>query len=371
MGLVILVVFLPGVGAGQNFNLFMTFITKPFVVLSQPESPFIIKQACLYLLMTIFIVWSRAQRSAINGGEFALFQDSWPISEFSKNKTNVNMILIGNHLLWPIILASYWYLSSESSLFIFAIINNTVLILLLLITQYIVVFNYSNQKILLLLGIGVVFTTPLSSTSGVYQLTLTCLLLYLFVLRYLFSGNHFSKQTLKLRLFIPSFLTRNFYFQTLFKSGLTSSLFRLAIISGLMFAFTLAINNWVDDYNNLMPYYMVLEALLAYFVSGFYVSFVDQRNTLKFWLITLPIKNSFWVIRDLFSVVVLTTFLHVFFYSWALNITASTILTGVFLYHLLLLIICYPIRVYVVKQQTFITFVVLFIITSITLFNLT
>jgi len=372
MGIVILVMFLPGVGVGENFNLLLEFITKPFIILSLPEATFFTKQVYLYCLMIIFIVWSRAQRLAINGGKFTLFQDSLPISESSKNKTNVKMILVSNHFLWPIILASYFYIPDDKDILFLAVTNVTFLVLLLFVTQYIMIFNYSITRIGLIVGIGMIFTAQLSSAYSFYQLALSYLLLYLFVLKFLFnvrqSYHHFS---LKRNRFFPSLFSHNFYFQILFKSGLTSSLFRIIIIMGIMFGFTLSINYWVDDYKELTPYYIVLETLLAYFISGFYVSFLDQRNTLKPWLITLPIKNSFWITRDIFYIIVLTALVHVVFYLWAISVTEYQTLPGVFLYHLLLLIICYPIRIYVVKQQTFITFVVLFIITSITLFNLT
>ena len=141
MGIVTLVIFLPGVAIGENFNLLVLSITKPFVLVSQIESPFIIKQLWLFILITIFVVWSRAQRSAIKGGDFAVFQESLPLTNNYKNKINVRMLLVANHFLWPVIIASYFYfpLLGDSNVLVL-LLRNSFLILLLIVIQYIVLF---------------------------------------------------------------------------------------------------------------------------------------------------------------------------------------------------------------------------------------
>lgn len=373
MGIVVLVIFLPGVGVGENFNLLISFVTKPFALISQPDVSFFIKQISLYLLIAIFVVWSRAQRSAISGGEFALFQNSLPIHESDKKRMNVKMLLLGNHFLWPFIVVSYFYLSADSEQYLITAFHNTFLILLLLSIQYLSVFNTSYKKVGLLIGLGMVFTLQLDLPYNIYKIVLVFLLWFVFVWRDLFSENVDLMPRFKIGLLTPSFLSNNFYFQILFKSGLTSSLFRIIVVVLLMFGFTLVINNWVDDLNDLLPYYLVLEAILAYFMSGFYVSFFDQRNSMKPWFDSLPIKKHFWVFRDLLVVLILTVALHGCFYIWAISLSSiakyQTLLIAL-VYHLLLLIVCYPIRLFVIKKQTFITFVTLFIITAITLYNL-
>ena len=76
MGILLLFLFLPGVAIGENFHLFITAITKPFVIISQQESTFLIRIAWLILLMSVFVVWSHSQKRAIKGGDFTIFQES-------------------------------------------------------------------------------------------------------------------------------------------------------------------------------------------------------------------------------------------------------------------------------------------------------
>ena len=371
MGIVILVIFLPGVAIGENFNLLVLSITKPFVLVSQIESPFIIKQLWLFILITIFVVWSRAQRSAVKGGDFAVFQESLPLTNNYKNKINVRMLLVANHFLWPVIIASYFYfpLLGDSNVLVL-LLRNSFLILLLIVIQYIVLFKYSYKFIVGVLILSLFFTLPLNFDLEFYRLAICYSLMIVFVFRYLFKEEHLPTKYFKSRILLLPFLTRNFHSQIIFKSGLTSSLFRFMIIVSLMIGFTFSVEYWVDDYAELTPYYFVLEAILAYFVSGFYVSFLDQRNSMKDWLITLPIKKHYWIVRDILAIVLLTSIVHVLFFVWATNHSEPIAIIKAFSYHLLLLVVSYPLRVFLPEKQTFITFVVLFIITAITLFNL-
>jgi hypothetical protein len=371
MGVVILVIFLPGVAIGDNFNLLISSITKPFVLISQTDSPFIYKQMWLLVLFAVFVVWVRAQRLAIKGGKFAEFQESWPIAESFKSKINIRMLLLSNHLLWPFVIASYLYLPSnnEEPLLILAM-RNTFLIITLLSVQYILLFKYSIKSIAWVITLLLLFTIPLKINIEFYRLAVCFWLLLLFIFHDLIKDKPLPKMYFKIRFLLPAIVNRNFYIQILFKSGLTSSLFRFSIIAGLMLGFSFSANYWVEDYSELKPYYFALEAILAYFISGFYVSFLDQRNNMKDWLITLPIKKHFWAIRDVFTLMLITAILHGLFFVWAANHSEYMTLLEAFSYHLILLIISFPLRVLFPEKQTFITFVVLFIITAITLFNL-
>jgi hypothetical protein len=371
MGFALLAIFLPGVAIGENFNLLILSITKPFVFISQTDGLFIYKQMWLLVLLAVFVVWSRAQRQAIKGGAFADFQESWPIAETFKRKLNIRMLFLSNHLLWPFIIASYYYLPFENKeSFLILVLRNTFLIITLLSVQYIVLFKYSIKFIAWVIVLLLLFTIPLKLNIEFYRIAACFWLLSLFVFYYLFKENSLSKTHFKLRFLLPAFITKNFYSQILFKSGLTSSLFRFSVIAGLMLGFTFSASYWIEDYSNLKPYYFALEAILAYFISGFYVSFLDQRNSMRDCLITLPIKRYFWAIRDVFTLMVITVILHGFFFLWAAKHSEFNTLLTVFCYHVILLVISYPLRVLFPEKQTFFTFVVLFVITAITLFNL-
>jgi hypothetical protein len=371
MGIVILVIFLPGVAIGENFNLLISSITKPFVFISQSSSPFMYKLMWSLVLLAVFVVWSQAQKQATKGGVFADFQESWPITESFKTKINVRMLLLSNHLLWPFMIASYFYLPFDNGeSFLILVLRNTFIIISLLSIQYILLFKYSLKFIGWSLALLFLFTMPLKPNIEFYRLAACFGLMSLFVFHYLFKENSFSQTHFKIRFLLPAVISRNFYSQILFKSGLTSSLFRFLIMAGLMLGFTFSTNYWVEDLNELMPYYFALEAMLAYFISGFYVSFLDQRNNMKEWLITLPIKKHFWAIRDIMALILITTIFHGLFFIWAANHSEPITLLKAFSYHLLLLVVSYPLRVFLPEKQTFITFVVLFIITAITLFNL-
>lgn len=370
MGIIVLIMFLPGVGVSENFAMLMLVISKPYAVIVQLDSSFINKLVWLSLLIIIFVVWSRAQRLAIAGGEFATFLHSWPINKTSRKIINAIMLLIGNHLLWPIILASYFNLSIGDNNTVLALARNTFLILLLLVIQYLSIFQNTAKKTFFIFVLSLVFTLPLNPSIESVRMALVYFLLFLFVYFQLFKEKNYSSRHFYASYLLPAFLSRNFYWQIVFKSGLTSSLFRLTIIISLIIGFTFAIDNWVTVYNELTPYYLALEAFLAYFISGFYVMFLDQRNTMQSWLVTLPIKHHFWLVRDILMVLILTVIVHIPFYYWASNLSDVPTLAFAFAYHSFLLILCYPMRIFVVEKQTLVTFVVLFIITAITLFNL-
>jgi hypothetical protein len=371
MGVFIVLIFLPGVGISENFDTLLTAICKPFATLSQIDTNFIERQVNLNLLIVVLMVWIQAQKSAIKGGKFTVFLQSLPIKESQKKIINIKMLLLGNHLLWPFIIASYFYIASEHHSTSLEIIRNSFLILLLLSTQYVLMFNRSAFNIFSVVGIGTIFTFQINTEYELYRLTFAFLIIGLFIYFLLLKELTFViKHPMRLYQLFQQILSKNLYLQILFKSSLASSLFRLSIIIGLMVLFTYACHYWVDNNSELTPYYLTLEALLAYFISGFYVSILDQRNRMKLWLVTLPVKMYFWPVRDIFVIVLISTLMHGFFFFWALGKSELALLFNVFVFHLVLLCLCYPIRVFVIQKQTFITFVVLFIITAITIFNL-
>ena len=371
-GLVVLAIFLPGVAIGDNFNLLMSAITKPLLLVSQMQTPFLIKLAWLLVLQLVFIVWARAQRQAINGGDFAIYLQTLPIDKKTKNKNNVFMLLLSNHLLWPLIFAGLYYLTSmENTESTTVMLRYGFLVLLLLTTQYVSVFSIHIVPILTvaILNLGLLINVR---TNFVLILILFWLLL-LFISRLLKSPGSYTKAKSQLKPlnFIPKFLSHNLYYQILFKSSNTSTLFRLAIVAFLMLGFTLVAQHFahISD-NNLFPYSLSLEALLAYYISGFFVSFNDERQQMAPLLSTLPIKKSFWITRDVFVIFIISSLIHLPFYYWQLNYLATHSIGFMLIYHLSLLLVCYPIRVLIKNSQTFFSFAVLFIITAITVFNL-
>ncbi|MCF6289160.1 MAG: hypothetical protein L3J53_08005 [Proteobacteria bacterium] len=371
MGIVILVVFLPGVGVGENFNMLLSVLTKPFAIISDGHSAWFLQQKLLFLLIVIFVVWARAQRSAINGGNFMQYLESLPIKKITKNAINLKILLIGNHLLWPIIIVSYFYLaSSEGSFELLNVIRNTFIIIFLLSIQYVSVFQVSIKNIVVIFAIGLLFTLQLELVFEIYRLLIVYSLLFLFIYYQLYLKLFNSPTVFKFANLLPKIFQQNLQLQILFRSGLTSTLFRLVMVVGLMIIFALAKNSMVSDTRELTPYYMTLEAILAYLISSFFVSFDDQRILLKPWLATLPLKKHFWFIKDYSVVTLLSLLIHLPFYWWASNITNMNLLFNMFVYHLFLLAICYPIRTLMKNHQTLVAFVVLFIITAISIFNL-
>ena len=147
MGVFIVLIFLPGVGISENFDTLLTAICKPFATLSQIDTNFIERQVNLNLLIVVLMVWIQTQKSAIKGGKFTVFLQSLPIKESQKKIINIKMLLLGNHLLWPFVIASYFYIASEHHSTSLEIIRNSFLILLLLSTQYVLMFNRSAFNI--------------------------------------------------------------------------------------------------------------------------------------------------------------------------------------------------------------------------------
>ncbi|MCF6299621.1 MAG: hypothetical protein L3J52_00630, partial [Proteobacteria bacterium] len=80
--------------------------------------------------------------------------------------------------------------------------------------------------------------------------------------------------------------------------------------------------------------------------------------------------KTYWVKRDISVMILITLILHTFYFIWTWHQFTPTTLQGLLLFHVLLLLVCYPLRILVKNAQTFISFVVLFIITAVTLFNI-
>ncbi len=370
-GLVVIAIFLPGVAIGDNFNILMTAVTKPFVMVSQEQSGFFNRMIYLLLLQVIFVVWARAQQYAISGGEFVKYMKTLPLAERTSRQHDTIMLLVGNHLLWPIMIyGCYLLLNHENGAQLSSVLRYGYLLFLLVLTQYISLFalNKSNIIMLLILSVGLSINTPWS------QVWLVILIIGSYITTK-FLHITLAKDQAKNRLFpikwIPRFLSENLHYQMLFKANHTPVFFRLLLMLMLMGGFVL-----ISDHikaisrDNLMPYAMTLEALLAYYLSGFYVIFRDERAYMSSMLLSLPVHILYWPVRDVFALFVISIIIHTPFLWWHITHIGFNHFFSLMAYHLFLLMVCYPLRKLNDDKQTLIAFVVLFIITAVSIYHL-
>ncbi len=371
-GLMVVILFLPGVAVGDNFKMLMSALSHPFLSLASLNTDFSHKIMWLIVLMLVFTVWSRAQKQAINGGAFMQYMRCLPLNSKQKNWDDLNLLMRGNHFLWAIIVASAYFLIQLPNLSLLTVFNYLFLLVLLFITQFSAVFNPSRNVIITLAIIALIFTLPLNVPLAWLRLIALTLMLYFTVINLLIRHNDIIVKTNETsKRFLPKTLTQNLYYQMLFKATLTSTLFRFGIITGFAILLLLLAEHFIYVSNNqLLPYAYVLEALLAYYLSGFYTVFSDERKIMNHLYACLPIKKLFWFKRDVFIVVLGTTIFHAVYFIWLSQFFAIKSLVSLFAFNTLLLLVCFPLRIKVTNNQTFISFVVLLIITAITIFNL-
>ncbi len=371
-GLMVLVIFLPGVAVGDNFKMLMSALSHPFLSLASLETSFTQKILWLVVLVLVFSVWSRAQKQAITGGAFMQYMRCLPLNSKRKNWDDLNLLMRGNHFLWVVIIASAYFLSQLPTLSLLIVFNYLFLLLLLFITQYSAVFKASNKAIITLVVIALLFALPLQAPLAWLRLIILTLVLYFTLINLILKNDYkIAKTNEKAQQFHPKVLNQNLYYQMLFKATLTSTLFRFGIIAGFAILLLLLAKHFIAVSNNkLLPYAFVLEALLAYFLSGFYIVFSDERKGMSHLFASLPVKKLFWFKQDVFVVLLMTTLLHAVYFIWISHFFVLKSLVGLFVFNILLLLVCFPLRLKVKKNQTFISFVVLFIITAITLYNL-
>ena len=370
-GLLLFAFLLPGVAVGENFYLLFKGLTSPFIQISDSQTPFLNKLLWLLVLQLIFITFCRAQKIAITGGNFASYMHSLPLKEFNKSKLNIVLMLAANHFLWIIILASFYFqFQAFDSVNYLSLFNNVLLVLLLFTAQYVSLFKLNSKFISVLILINLLF---ISNDTGSF---VWGWFLFVFVFWFVFALQLLNSDRIKIKnktnmSFQLYGLKNNLYYQILFKATTTSTFFRLIIIVMLMVGFTLISGNLTDNNSGeLFPYSMALEALLAYYFSGFFVCFDDQRQSMKNLLITLPVTKTFWFWRDFLTVILLSSFAHLLLYVLLMPVYHANDLVNLMSYFVILLLICYPMRLFVKTHQTSLTFMVLIIITAITLFNI-
>jgi hypothetical protein len=377
MGLIVLIMFLPSVAIGNNFVLLFLGLTKPFQYINSIEASFALKFVSLLVLQLIFMVWSKAQKIAINGGSFSLYLQSLPINYSTRSQLNVVMLLYANHFLYPLIIASFFFLAhTPFHVFILSMLKNLLLVLLLFCSQYLLLFKREFRAVMLLTGMNLLLLIDFGYIFEWFKVIISLFVLGFYIIGFFVS----SKKSMADQKFIlpvsfnlmPRFIAANFHFQILFKSFLSSTLFRLFFVLLLISGFVVyAQNNFIVNSrgNELLPYALVLEALVAYYLSGFFVSFTDTRRQLQSLFRSLPVKFYFWPTRDIFVVVAIAVLFHGLIFIWVIHYLSFKLLFLLLLYQILLLLLCYPIRVYVIKKQTYFTFTALFIITAITIYN--
>ncbi|HOP22949.1 MAG TPA: hypothetical protein PK055_06820 [Gammaproteobacteria bacterium] len=324
MALMIVTLFLPGVAIGDNFYLLLKFLTQPFVIISSSESSLLQILLALIFLLTVFLVWVRAQKTAIIGGEFSEYLRSLPLPKGQWIKSNLTVLLLSNHLLWVIIFASYFYLKTGSAS---EIIKNTLVLVLLIACQYRFIF----------------LPTPLVSKHE----SLT---------------KKFTKTAL---------IRNNFYLQMLFQSDLSTTLFRFVLFLLFIAGFRMVAAFFAGQNNNeLLPYLLIAEFLFGYFFSGFFITFKEQRQAFGDFLQSLPVKTFFWMKKDVSVVLMLSIPFHLLLYVLLHEFVSFKARASLFLYYVFLILLSYPLRMKL-QQQTFFSFMTLLVITIITIFNLT
>ena len=369
-GLFVIVLFLPGVAVGDNLNLLFKALTTPFLNITNPENTITSRLIWFLVLQAIFVVFSRAQKTAITGGEFTKLLQSLPIDNGTNNKINLTLLLLANHFLWMIVMASFYYqLKSDSDINLLNLCSNLMLIFILLTTQYIAVFKWSLMNSVLLMLISALYLVSASLSMNYFGMFITATMWFLLAVK-LSKPDIISIKITAMKPHITGLIKYNLYYQILFKATATASMFRFLFVCFLVIGFSL-ISQHLSNINegNLFPYVMGFESLLAYYLSGFYVSFKDQRLRMDKLLMSLPVSKTFWLLRDVFTVIIISLVLHFILYYLIVDVIGLTQLTELMIYHIVVLTICYPLRVLIKQNQTLITFAVLSTITAITLYN--
>ena len=80
-GLMVILIFLPGVAIGDNLQLLMGAVIAPFFALIHHNTSWHHLIIHMLLLIAVFMVWARAQQHAINGGLFMHYSIAQPVDE--------------------------------------------------------------------------------------------------------------------------------------------------------------------------------------------------------------------------------------------------------------------------------------------------
>ncbi len=377
-GLMVVALVLPGAAVGDNLKVFLLALIHPLLIVSTPAGPFLPKVIWSIILYLTFMVWAKAQKTAIDGGAFTAYLHTSPMSPVTFIRTNVLMVLLANHFLWVFMLFSFYHLAFTDAAPITHTIRYLLLITLLISAQYAVVFSPKHTTLrklglLYFLILVLIMPLPLSWPVSLEWLRITLLfssLVYTYFFVTTHIDNKISKKTHE-NISLNTLINQNFYIQMLIKSSLSSSGFRMLWMATIMIGFILTADHLKTINNdNLSPYAFIITALLAFFLSGFYLLFRDQRLVMKNFLITLPVPRFFWLKRDLTAVILISICLYLPFYFWQLNYFSHLTIIKAWVFHMYLLLVSYPLRIHA-KEPTFSTFITLLVITIIYIYNFT
>lgn len=374
-GLLVVALLLPGVAAGENLNILLTILSRPFVVTSDIKQPFSEKIIWAAVLTIVFLVWAKAQKTAIDGGPFNTYLKSMNLGSRTVKQTDFLMLVIADHFLWVFILFGFCSLFFLDELPVIHIIRYISLVIILIVAQQVIIFAdrlIRAKKLSMVMLFLLILVLPLP--FGLEGLRLALLILGLFWIQ---RGGFVKKTLASTRLgfnhgSIGKRLSKpNFYMQMLFKASFASSCFRALLLVVVMTGFIITAEHFksIND-NNLEPHAFIVTAILAFFLSGFYLLFRDQRLSIAQLLTSLPISRFFWFKRDVLTVVLISTLLQLPYYFWLGNQFNYTTALKIWVFHVVLLLVSYPLRMFN-KEPTFSTLITLMILTIIFVYNFT
>jgi len=369
----VIAILLPGVAVGDNLKVFLLALTQPLLVISNPNGAFLPQLICGTTVYLTFLAWAKAQKTAIDGGNFAAYLDTLPMNPKMLFRTHILMVLLANHFLWIFICFGILHLIFADAAQPVYLFRYSFLIVLLISAQYISVFSIKSKPLIklgLLYFLMLLLILPVPVNFEWFRvISLTLLSIYLCHL--ITSKNTQALHKTNQETPYKKGLKQHFYLQMLFKSSLSSTCFRLLWIAAIIIGFILAADHFKsNNEGSLYPYAIATTGLLAFFLSGFYLLFRDQRLTIKSFLVTLPIPQLYWIKRDLAAIFLISVCFHIPFYFWQLNHFNHLLIIKTWLFHILLLLISYPIRIKA-KEPTFSTFITLLITTVIYIYNFT
>lgn len=352
-GLLIFVLLVPGIA--QHLGIFFQFITTPFKVINKQSEPIHIQAAYLLSLYLVFAIWSIVQKKGILGGDFRLFLKSQPISKLTGVFCDLSMLIISNHFLWLVLLASFFEFTQNGIshfTFIDSLERNFNLVLLLITFQYLLVFEL-KRNILYLLIISSVFLIEFEQSLKLIQELIVFLGLFVLYWKKLFSTQNNYDSSIN-NLFNFNYFARGINLQILLKQNTGRFIFRFLVISLIALSYILfATKASESTYGNKQPFYIIFESMLCFFISGYFIYFKEQRRSISEFLSSLPVTFKYWLLKDLIPIILISLIVHSLILFFIINSVNATVILGLFLYHLFLLMMSYPIRMLCVKSTAY------------------
>lgn len=370
-GLAVVALLLPGIAIGDNLKIFLTAITQPFLLVSSLKPSFLTQAACSLILVLVFSVWVKAQKTAITGGSFAAFLKTTPMPIQTVKWVDVLMVLLANHFLWVFILFGLFYSIFDESVHSIELVRYIFLNLILINIQMSWINTSSKNNLFqittcLALLLLLILPWPLN-IEWIRVVLVFCGLLYITCFPpQINTHSHMAALSLS-KLSLP----QNLYLQMLFKAALASTCFRLLLILFILTGSCLLSSHFSElNQGNLTPFIFATISLTAFYLSGFLLLFRDQRQTIQPFLNTLPINQSYWIKRDIWAVTLISILVHLPYFLWQLKNFGVTELLKFYGLHCILLWSSYPLR-NKAKEPTFSTFIFMLVLTIFVIYNFT